>query len=229
MPFGIDEFKAEVNRRRGIAKASNFRMLITGGVLKNSSARALALLLNSAQIPGRTLQTIDVSTHGPVRKQPYGMSLYDDLAVNVYCTNENLFPRDLFQEWQEIIANSQNHNVNYFDQYTCRIELESYDEEGQVNFTCRFEDAYPIFVSPLNVSWGSPNEVLNLGVTFADRKWVMLPLGGLPFGGNLEINSLYPNFDIGGFVDNFSVGIVDRSTGQVFDRAKTAGRFLSNL
>jgi hypothetical protein len=229
MPFGIDQFKAEINRRRGIARASNFRMLMTGGILKNSSARALALLLNSAQIPGRALQTIDVATHGPVRKQPYGISNYDDLVVNVYCTNENLFPRDLFQEWQEIISNSNNHNVNYFDQYVCDIELESYDEEGNVNFSCRFQDAYPIFVAPLQVDWSAGQQILNLNVSFSYRKWQMLPIGGSPFGNNLNVNSLYPNFDLGGFVDNNAVGIVDRASGQLFSKIKTGGRFLSNL
>jgi hypothetical protein len=229
MPFSVDEFKAEVNRRRGLARASNFRMLITGGVLKNSSARALAMLLNSAQIPGRQLQTINVTTHGVVRKQPYGMSVYDDLTVGVYCTNENLFPRDLFQEWQELIINSENHNANYFDQYVCNIELESYDDQGNINYTCQFQDAYPMFVAPIQVDWNNGNQILNLNVSFAYRKWRMLPIGGNPFGGNLAINALYPNFDLAGFIDTNAVGIVDRASGQVFDKVKTAGRFLSNI
>ena len=229
MPFSVDEFKGILNRHKGLAKASNFRMLITGGVLKNSSARALALLLNQAQIPGRQLQTVDVSTHGPVRKQPYGVSVYDDLVTSIYCTNDNLFPRDLFQEWQELIINSQNHNANYFDQYVCDIELEAYDEEGEVTYRCRFVDAYPLFVAPLQVDWAAGSQILNLNVTFTYRRWEQLPPGGRPFGDHLQINALYPNFDLGGFIDNFSVGIVDRASGQVLDRVKTGGRFLSNL
>jgi|DEB0MinimDraft_6_1074348.scaffolds.fasta_scaffold05337_2 hypothetical protein len=229
MPFSIDEFKATVNKRRGFARASNFRMLVTGGILTHSSARALGFLLNSAQIPGRQLQTIDVVTHGVVRKQPYGMNAYDDLTVNVYCTNKNLFPRDLFQEWQDLIVNSNNFNAYYFDQYVSSIEIESYDDRGEVQMTCKFEEAYPLFVGPLQVDWSAGSSILNLQVSFAYKKWRFLPAGGLPFGGNLEINSLYPAFDLGGFIDNNSVAIVDRTSGQIMDRVRTAGRFLSNI
>lgn len=229
MPFNIEEFRSEINRQNGLAKPNNFRMLITGGILRSSSARAIALLLNRAQIPGRTLQTIDVATHGPVRKQPYGQSLYDELSVGVYCTNDNLFPRDLFQEWQEFIAKTSNSNANYFDQYVCDIELEQYDDEGNVTFACKFEDAFPRYVAPLELNWAPSTEVHNLGITFAYRKWYVTPVGLNPFGNNLSVNSLYPNFDIGGQLDDAGVGIVSRFGSQIISKVKTPGQFLSNI
>lgn len=229
MPFKIEEFRSEVNRKKGLARPSNFRMLITGGVLKASSSRAIALLLNKAQIPGRTLQTIDVQTHGPIRKQPYGQSIYDELSVGIYCTNDNLFPRDLFQEWQDMIAQTNNSTVNYFDQYVCDIELEQYDDAGNITFACKFQDCFPRQVSPLELDWAPSSSVHNLGVSFAYRKWHMLPIGGNPFGSNLEINSLYPNYDLGSLVDNMGLGIVSRFGGQVLSRVRTPGQFLTNI
>lgn len=227
MPFSVDEFRAEVNRQGGLARNSNFRMLMTGNVLKSSSARALAMLLNSAQIPGRSLATQDIITHGPMVKHPY-LSIYDDLSVNIYCTNNNLFPRDLFEEWQNLIVNGGNHRLNYFDQFVCDMEIEQFDQEGNVTFACKFIDAYPVAVAPLDLNWGG-NEVHNLNVQFAFRRWHIQPLPLSPFGNNLAINALYPNFDVGGIIDNFGLGVLNRADGQFLSGVKRSGQFLTNI
>ena len=209
-----------------MARSSNFRVLITGGVLKNSKARAIGLLLNQASIPGRILATNEIATYGPLRKAPYRSS-YDDIQVSIYCTNDNLFPRDLFEEWQSAIINSQTGRANYFDQYVADIELEQFDDEGNVTFACKFIDAFPVNVSPLALSWESP-VVQNLNVTFAYRRWQLDPLPLSPFGNNLAVNSLYPNLDIQGTMDNFGIALISRGDGQFLSQTKKAGSFLGN-
>lgn len=227
MPFSVDEFKSEVNRQGGLARNSHFRMLISGSVLKKSRARSLAMLVNSTSIPGRHFGTQDVITHGPMVKHPY-MNIYDDLSVNIYCTNNNLFPRDLFEEWQNMIINTGNNRLNYFDQFVSDIEVEQYDAGGNVTFACKFIDAYPLTVQPLELNWNG-NEVHNLNVNFAYRRWHIQPLPLSPFGNNLAINSLYPNFDLGGMVDNFGLAVQSRADGQFLSGIKSGGQFLSNI
>ncbi len=228
MPFNINEFRSEINKQRGPAQPNRFRVLITGGVLKNSKARALSMLCNQAVIPGRALATTEVRTHGPIRKAPYN-SIYDDLQLGIYCTNKNLFPRDLFEEWQNSIVTTMTGRVNYFDQYVADIEIEQYDDEQNVIYACKFIDAYPMIVAPLALDWSSTNTVHNLNVTFAYRKWHMQPLPFSPFGNNLAINSLYPNFDITGAIDDFGIAVVSRADGQIMSNVKKAGNFLGNI
>ena len=228
MPFNINEFKGEINKQRGVAQPNKFRVLITGGILKSSKARALSFLVNQAVIPGRALATSEIRTYGPIRKAPYN-TIYDDLQLGVYCTNTNLFPRDLFEQWQDSAVSTMTGRVNYFDQYVADIEIEQYDDNQNVIFACKFIDAYPIIVAPLSLDWAMTNAFHNLSITFAYRRWHIQPLPLSPFGNNLAINSLYPNFDIEGAIDNFGMAVVSRADGQVMSGVKKAGNFLGNI
>jgi len=227
VPFNINEFRSEINSQGGPAQPNRFRVLITGGVLKNSNARAISMLCNQAVIPGRALATTDIRTHGPIRKAPYN-TIYDDLQLGIYCTNKNLFPRDLFEEWQNAIITTMTGRVNYFDQYVADIEIEQYDDEQNIIYSCKFIDAYPMIVAPLALDWSITNTVHNLNITFAYRKWHMQPTPFSPFGNNLAINSLHPNVDITGAIDDSGVAIVSRADGQIMSNVKKAGNFLGN-
>jgi hypothetical protein len=228
MPFNVNGFKGEINKQGSLAQPNKFRVLITGGVLKNSKAQALSFLVNQAVIPGRALITNEIRTHGPIRKAPYN-TMYDDLQMGIYCTNKNLFPRDLFEEWQSSIVQTMTGRVNYFDQYVADIEIEQYDDNQNIIFACKFIDAYPMIVSPLSLDWAMTNTFQNLNVTFAYRRWHLQPLPLSPFGNNLAINSLYPNFDIEGAIDNFGIAVVSRADGQFMAQTKKAGNFLGNI
>ena len=227
MPFNINEFRSEINSQQGPAQPNKFRVLITGGVLKNSKAQAISMLCNQAVIPGRALATTDIRTHGPIRKAPYN-SIYDDLQLGIYCTNKNLFPRDFFEEWQNSIVTTMTGRVNYFDQYVADIEIEQYDDDQNVIYTCKFIDAYPMIVAPLALDWSSTNTFHNLNITFAYRKWHMQPIPLSPFGNNLAINSLYPNVDITGAIDDSGVAVMNRADGQIMSNVKKPGNFLNN-
>ena len=228
MPFNINEFKAEINRQGGLASPNKFRMLITGGILDSSKARAIALLINQATIPGRALATNEIRTYGPIRKAPYN-TIYDDLQISVFCTNDGLFPRDLFEDWQNSIIKTTTGQLNYFDQYVADLVIEQYNEQNEVIFTCKFIDAYPVIVNPLALDWSATNTVHNLTVSFAYRKWQLDPLPLSPFGNNLSVNSLYPNFDLGGVIDDFGISVLSRADGQFYSGVKKAGNFLGNL
>lgn len=227
MPFEINEFKSELNAQGGLAKSSNFRVLITGGILKNSKARALAMLLHQAAIPGRILNTNEIATYGPTRKAPYRTS-YDDIQMTMYCTNDNLFPRDLFEEWQNQIINAQTGQANYFDHYVADIELEQFDDEGKTIFACKFIDAFPVNVSQIGLDWANAG-IQKLSVTFAYRRWQIDPLPISPFGNNIAINALYPNFDILGAIDQAGIAIISRADGQFMTNTQKAGNFLGNI
>jgi len=228
MAFKINDFKGEINKQGGLAQPNKFRLLITGGVLKGGTAKALAMLINQAVIPGRSLATNEIRTHGPIRKAPYN-SIYDDFQISVYCTNNNLFPRDMFREWQNQIINPINGQVGYFNTYTSDINLEQYDDNGKVIYACKFIDAFPYLVAPMALDWSSTNAYHNLQVTFAYRKWQQEPLPLFPFGNNLAINALYPNFDVGGLLDNFGVAVLNRADGQIMSGITKAGQFLGNI
>ena len=227
MSFDINRFKSEINNQGSLAQPNKFRMIISGNVLGSSAARALAFLINQTIIPGRNLTTNEIRTHGPIRKAPY-VSLYDDLQVSIYCTNNNLFPRDLFEEWQSSIINTHTGNVSYYDQYVSDILLEQYNDRGDVIYAIKFIDAYPVLIAPLTLDLSATGAFHNLQVTFTYRKWHLYPIPLSPFGAHMTINSLYPNVDIAGAVDQFGMAIISRSDGQLMNRINRTSDILGN-
>ena len=172
--FNVDIFKGEVNRRMGFAEPNKFRMIMSGGILRSAKIRSLSFLINQAAIPSKSFGTNDIRTHGPIRKAPY-VTIYDDLQISAFCTNDGLFPRNLFEEWQAAIIHPWTGKVNYFNNYVCDLVLEQYDNDQNLIYKCKFIDAYPVMVAPLELNWAATNTIHNLNVTFAYRKWYMIP------------------------------------------------------
>tara|TARA_Y100000996_G_scaffold414525_1_gene405681 strand:+ start:43137 stop:43799 length:663 start_codon:yes stop_codon:yes gene_type:complete len=211
----------------GLASPANFRVLMTGGILQSSAAKALAFLCNQAVLPGKALMTNEIRTYGPIRKAPYRI-MYDDLQLSFYC-GEDMRTRDIFNDWQEQVVSSRTGQVNYHDTYAMNIEIEQFDKKGKTTYACKIEDAFPVIVAPLALDWSQRDSFHNLSVTFAYRKWYKQPLSLFPFGNNVAINSLYPNFDINGALDEFKVAAVGRADGQLLTTWNNAGTFGRNV
>ena len=58
----IDNFKAELKGKH-LASPAKFRVLFSGGILKNGPARAVAYLCNQAQLPGKSFATNEIRTY----------------------------------------------------------------------------------------------------------------------------------------------------------------------
>jgi len=222
MPFNVNDFKARIGGR--LASPANFRVLFSGAILKGGSDRMLALLCNSTQLPGRSLDTNEYTTHGPIRKYPY-QNVYDDVTFSFYC-EESMGVSELFHEWHSFICdNNTTNEFSYYEDYVSDMIIEQFDAAGNITRSVKLIDAYPVMVSPLDLSWSSQNEFLNLQVTFTFKYWREEPVLNKPFGNYLEVNSLFPNFDISGALSQFGAAVFSRVDGQFFDRAKQSIRF----
>ena len=222
MPFNVQNFKAGLNKHQGISRASNFRVLFSGQILQNNGIKALAMLCHSTVLPGRGINGNPVRTHGPSRINP-SMLIYDDISMTFYCTNNDLFPKPLFEEWQDSIIESTTGTVNYPNNYTTDIEIEEYNDHGDVIYSAKLIDAFPILVAPSTVDWGQGSTPQTMTVTFNYRKYFQQPLTSGIFSNYLKTNGLFPNFDLGGILDSAKVAAVNGSGGQVitsFERGR---------
>ena len=226
MPFDINEFKTRIGG--SLASPAYFRVLFTGAIVDPDGVNLLSLLCNQAQMPGRLLSTNEYTTHGPIRKVPYS-SIYDDLVFGFYCT-EGMDVKRLFQDWMSYIQdNSSTNEFSYFDDYTTDIIIEQLNANGDTIYSCKLIDAYPTMVAPLDLNWSSQNAFHNLQVTIAYRYWQEEPLSISPFGNFLRVNSLYPNFDIGGALEKTGAAIFSRVDGQFTSRVQQTLRFAKNV
>jgi hypothetical protein len=148
-----------------------------------SLSRYLSLQCESAELPGRTLQTADVKSYGPIFKVPY-QSVYGDTNLTFLCTND-FYERKLFDRWMEAIHPSDTNNVRYAkgenSRYLTNIKIIQYDDFIKQIYAVELIDAFPIGIAPQALNWGEEG-FHRLGVQFAYQKYKTLYNGNYNLG-----------------------------------------------
>jgi hypothetical protein len=138
----------------------------------SSQTRYLALQCESAELPGKTLQTADVKIYGPTFKVPY-QTQYADTTLTFLCTND-FSERKLFDRWMEAIMPSDTNNLRFpksnTSRYMTNIKIIQYDEFIKQIFAVELVDAFPIGIAPQALSWGEEG-FHRLSIQFAYQRY----------------------------------------------------------
>ncbi len=123
----------------------------------SSLSRYLALQCETAELPGKTLQTADVKIYGPTFKVPY-QTQYGDMSFTFLCTND-FFERKLFDRWMEAIMPTDTNNLRFpkddanRTRYMTNIKVVQYDEFIKQIYAVELIDAFPIGVAAQPLNW----------------------------------------------------------------------------
>lgn len=135
-------------------------------------SRYLALQCESAELPGRSLQTADVKIYGPTFKVPY-QTQYQETTLNFLCTNE-FYERKLFDRWMEAIMPSDTNNLRFpkgtNTRYLTNIKVIQYDDFIKQIYAVELIDAFPIGIASQTLNW-SEDGFHRLSVQFAYQKY----------------------------------------------------------
>ena len=138
----------------------------------SSMSRNLALQCESAELPGKTMQTADVKIYGPTFKVPY-QTQYSDTSLTFLCTNE-FYERKLFDRWMEAIHPTDTNNLRFpkgdKSRYMTNIKIIQYDDFIKQIYAVELIDAFPIGVAPQALSWADDN-FHRLQISFAYQKY----------------------------------------------------------
>jgi hypothetical protein len=148
----------------------------TGVPFKRSSnpsiTRYLSLQCDTAELPGKTLQTADVKIYGPTFKIPY-QKQYNDMSLSFICTNE-FYERKLFDLWIDAIMPSDTNNLRFpkdeETRYMTDIQVLQYDDFIKQIYSVKLIDAFPIGVAAQPLAW-SDDGYHRLTVQFAYQKY----------------------------------------------------------
>lgn len=137
-----------------------------------SISRYLALQCESAELPGKTINTADVKVYGPTFKVPY-QSQYTDTSLTFLCTNE-FYERKLFDRWMESIMPTDTNNLRFpkdeETRYMTNIKIIQYDEFIKQIYAVELIDAFPIGIASQQLTWTDDN-VHRLTIQFAYQKY----------------------------------------------------------
>ena len=137
-----------------------------------SISRYLALQCESAELPGKTINTADVKVYGPTFKVPY-QSQYTDTSLTFLCTNE-FYERKLFDRWMESIMPTDTNNLRFpkdeETRYMTNIKIIQYDEFIKQIYAVELLDAFPVGIASQQLTWTDDN-VHRLTIQFAYQKY----------------------------------------------------------
>jgi hypothetical protein len=152
-----------------------------------SVSRYLALQCESAELPGRTLETADARIYGPSFKVPYRMQ-YTDTNLTFLCTNE-FYERKLFERWMDSIIPSDTNNARFpksnATRYLTNIRIIQYDDFVRQIYAVELMDAFPVGIAPQPLSWAEEG-FHRLSVSFSYQKYRTIFEGQYDIGQTLS-------------------------------------------
>ena len=181
MAFNVSEFNSDI-AKSSIAHTSHFEGWILGGpgsysggsgipanVLRNSGlTNGMRFRIESLNMPGRTLTTLDQNYHGPTRAIPYRYS-QQPVSLSVILSKD-MREREVFMRWQDFFVGNSRNNISqqaitspfdtrYYHDGIGTIKILQYSyTEGSSDFELQTEillnEAYPITVNDIAMSWG---------------------------------------------------------------------------
>ena len=88
----------------------------------NKIQRGLRAYVDSVDMPGRNLDTVDLKIYGPKRQIVNGHSFSGEITMSVYC-DKYLRQRSFFEMWQKAAFDQGTNNVHFYDEYTGGLRI----------------------------------------------------------------------------------------------------------
>jgi hypothetical protein len=188
--MSLQRFIENINGIGGLAKTNRFKVFIRiPRVLGTNYVEQLSLLCETAELPGKTLQTADVKVYGPTYKIPY-QKQFQDISLTFLCSNRGT-ERDIFDRWIDYIMPNETNNMSfpkgvngninegYLTDITINhlnesISREDYDLGGDVIRKIQLIDVFPLGYAAQPLNWGDDG-FQKLTVQFAYRKFIDNP------------------------------------------------------
>jgi len=172
MAFKISEFRAAFPS--GVARPNLWKATLTTSSLNTPVPSNFTFRCEKAELPGRTIATVDDIGSGPPLKIPYDVN-YNDIEITIICGND-FAERIYFENWIESIVKTKTDDSNsgllrYYNDYAKGnvLTLEQINDSGESLITYKLNDIYPVSISSMNLSWEEINTYQRFSVTLNYR------------------------------------------------------------
>ena len=164
--MSILNFKASL--LGGGARANQFRVTLNFPSFVNgtSAANKAQFLCTAASLPGQTINVAQLMYRGRQVKLA-GERVFDNWQVTIL--NDTDFDvHNAFENWMQNINNKQeNSGMTNPLQYTVSMSVEQLDRNGVTLKMYTFQDAWPVTIAPIALSFGDNDTVESFTVDFA--------------------------------------------------------------
>lgn len=185
--FNISSFKSNIKVVRPnlfYAEFSTLPKFATLGINQNITS-TFQFRCEATEMPGKTIATVDEQAYGPTKKFAYEVT-YNDINLQIIAS-EDMTERTFFEKWMNNIITPTDMNFGnfkgglskYYDDYaSSTLKIHQINEKGQKICTYTLYNAYPIQLSPMNLSWEETNTYQRFTATITYRHHIYEFLGG---------------------------------------------------
>jgi hypothetical protein len=190
--FNIDTFINSLNKQ-GTVQTNKYEVKIARPrifVGNEAIFEQLKYRAESVRVPGITLETTDVRRYGhDIRQKTPTNASYNDIGITFIEQDMNRISK-FFYYWLDSIygfrsidsgdttvtvsnaGGSPNTNLpgiltEYKDYYSTRIEIDVYNNSGDLSMSVILEDAFPISMGDVSLGWSDRNSLYKLNVSFS--------------------------------------------------------------
>jgi hypothetical protein len=202
MAFNIADFRASINSR-GIARPSKFlvRIFAAPGMVGDFDAvvRDMEMWAEATELPVFGLHTGDHPRYGygPDEKRVV-RPIYQDVKLRII-SDEHMANWRFFKTWLNLIVESDMsggiaggggaampYEINYKDQYLTGVNIQTFDEFGNLRASVVLRDAFPVALEAIELAWANGEEYMRVPVTIAFTDWYEEPTEEAAEGGEAE-------------------------------------------
>jgi len=166
--LGVDDFKAKL--RGGGARPNLFKATINFPAYANGDVELTSFLCEAAQLPGSIMTQIDVPFRGRILKIAGDRTF--DVWTPVIINDTDFAIRNAMERWMNgINAHQANTGLTSPVDYQADLIVEQLDRDESVLKTYNFRGCFPTSLSPIDLSYGTTNEIERFTVEFQVQYW----------------------------------------------------------
>lgn len=178
MSFDVNKFLSVVNDLGGLQSPSKFSVRVFPRY-QSDDATYLEFLCESVDVPDVTFSSTGVRPlgYGYARQVPL-VPVYQSINLGFYDDNAKAAV-GFMVDWRNRVVSSEYEPggssvdsgygtpflVSYLDSYAARVEITSFDQNGEPNRRVVAHDAWPASVGPVRYAWSAASQVSLLPVS----------------------------------------------------------------
>jgi hypothetical protein len=166
--LGVDDFKAKL--RGGGARPNLFKATINFPAYANGDVELTSFLCEAAQLPGSIMTQIDVPFRGRILKIAGDRTF--DVWTPTIINDTDFAVRNAMERWMNgINAHQANTGLTSPVDYQADLIVEQLDRDESILKTYNFRGCFPTSLSPIDLSYGTTNEIERFTVEFQVQYW----------------------------------------------------------
>jgi len=168
MSLSVDDFKAKL--KGGGARPNLFRATINFPTYANGDVELTSFMCEAAQLPGSIMGTIIIPFRG--RQLKIAGDRTFDVWTPTIINDTDFRIRDAMERWMNgINAHSANTGLTAPTDYEADLLVEQLDRDESIVKTYTFRGCFPTNISPIDLNYGSNDEIERFVVEFQVQYW----------------------------------------------------------